>query len=41
MAVRYGEGDWKDKVNSLIDENQAEINKILTDYGVPLIQNIK
>ena len=37
MAVRYGEKEWKDKVNQLIAENQAEINAILEDYGVPLL----
>ena len=37
MAVRYGEKEWKDKINQLIAENQAEINAILEDYGVPLL----
>ena len=37
MAVRHGEKEWKDKVNQLIAENQAEINAILEDYGVPLL----
>ena len=37
MAVRYGEKEWKDQVNRLIAENQAEINAILEDYGVPLL----
>lgn len=37
MAVRYGEKEWKDQVNQLIAENQAEINAILEDYGVPLL----
>ena len=37
MAVRYGEKEWKDKVNQLIAENQAEIDAILEDYGVPLL----
>lgn len=35
MAVRYGEKEWKEQINQLIDENQDEINKILDDYGVP------
>lgn len=38
MAVRYGEKAWKEKINSLIKENKAEIEQILTDYGVPLIK---
>ena len=37
MAVRHGEKEWKDKVNQLIAENQAEIDAILEDYGVPLL----
>ena len=37
MAVRHGEKEWKDKVNQLIAENQAEINAIMEDYGVPLL----
>jgi len=36
MAVRYGEKEWKDKINRLIKENQKEIEQILMDYGVPL-----
>ena len=35
MAVRYGEKEWKDQVNQLIDDNQDEINAILDEYGVP------
>ena len=38
MAVRYGEKEWKDKVNQLIDENRDEILKILNDYGIPLVE---
>lgn len=35
MGVRRGEDDWRAKVDSLIDENRAEIAAILDDYGVP------
>lgn len=38
MAVRYGEKEWKDTINRLIKENKTEIEKILTDYGVPLVK---
>jgi len=38
MAVRYGEKEWKEKVNRLISENKEEIRQILLDYGVPLIE---
>ena len=37
MAVRHGEQEWRDKVNQLIAENQAELNAIMEDYGVPLL----
>jgi len=38
MAVRFGEKEWKEKINQLIKDNQQEIHKILTDYGIPLIE---
>ncbi len=38
MAVRYGEKAWKEKINNLIKENKTDIEKILTDFGVPLIK---
>jgi hypothetical protein len=38
MAVRYGEKAWKEKINNLVKENITEIEKILTDYGVPLVK---
>lgn len=38
MAVRYGENEWKEKINQLIDENKDEIHSILRDYGVPLLE---
>ena len=38
MAVRYGEKAWKEKINTVIKENKSEIEKILTDYGVPLVK---
>lgn len=38
MAVRYGEKEWKETINNLIEENKTEIEKILTDYGVPLVK---
>jgi quinoprotein dehydrogenase-associated probable ABC transporter substrate-binding protein len=37
MGVRRTDQDWKRKLNRLIAENQPEIDKILTDYGVPLL----
>ncbi len=38
MAVRYGEKKWKEKINNLIKENKIEIEKILTDYNIPLVK---
>lgn len=37
MAVRYGENEWKQKVNELIEENRDEIYAILEEYGVPIL----
>src|SRR6201988_4282533 len=37
MGVRHADQNWKRLLNRLIQENQPEINKILLDYGVPLI----
>ena len=37
MGVRYGEREWKQQVETLIDTNQAEINAILREFGVPLV----
>ena len=35
MGVRHNEPEWKRKINGLIRKHQAEINKILLDFGVP------
>ncbi|WFU43403.1 substrate-binding domain-containing protein [Bradyrhizobium sp. CB82] len=37
MGVRPADQNWKRQLNRLIQENQAEINKILIDFGVPLL----
>jgi quinoprotein dehydrogenase-associated probable ABC transporter substrate-binding protein len=37
MGVRPADQNWKRQLNKLIQENQAEINKILLDFGVPLL----
>jgi quinoprotein dehydrogenase-associated probable ABC transporter substrate-binding protein len=37
MGVRQGEVTWKRDLNSLIRRNQAEIDAILREYGVPLV----
>jgi quinoprotein dehydrogenase-associated probable ABC transporter substrate-binding protein len=40
MGVRYGEREWKQQVESLIESQQAAINAILREYGVPLLENV-
>jgi quinoprotein dehydrogenase-associated probable ABC transporter substrate-binding protein len=37
MGVRSADQNWKRQLNRLIQENQPAINKILLDYGVPLL----
>lgn len=37
MGVRGADQNWKRLLNRLIIENQPAINKILLDYGVPLL----
>ena len=37
MGVRRADQNWKRLLNRLIQENQGEINRILLDYGVPLL----
>ena len=37
MGVRGADQNWKRQLNRLIGENQPAINKILLDYGVPLL----
>jgi mxaJ protein len=37
MGVRFGEPEWKATVDRLLAENQGEIERILREYGVPLL----
>jgi quinoprotein dehydrogenase-associated probable ABC transporter substrate-binding protein len=37
MGVRAADQNWKRQLNRLIQENQPAINKILLDFGVPLL----
>jgi quinoprotein dehydrogenase-associated probable ABC transporter substrate-binding protein len=37
MGVRYGEREWKQQVEGLIDSHLSDIQAILKDYGVPLV----
>jgi hypothetical protein len=40
MGVRQGEKVWQRKLNSLIRRNQAEIDAILMEAGVPLLDDM-
>ena len=40
MGVRPDELVWKRKLNRLIRRNQAELDSILRDYGVPLVNDM-
>jgi hypothetical protein len=40
MGVRLGEDQWKRQLNSLLRRNQGEIDQILTEAGVPLLNNM-
>lgn len=37
MGVRHSDQEWKRKLNKLIAENQPEIDRILAEYGVPVL----
>ncbi|MBV9249385.1 MAG: substrate-binding domain-containing protein [Acetobacteraceae bacterium] len=37
MGVRKSDQEWKRKLNRLIAENQPEVDRILSEYGVPLL----
>ena len=35
MGVRYGEKEWKQQIEQLLEKNKAQIRAILAEYGVP------
>jgi quinoprotein dehydrogenase-associated probable ABC transporter substrate-binding protein len=37
MGVRYGEREWKQQIEKLIETRQTEIQAILKDFNVPLL----
>ena len=37
IGVRYGEREWKQQVEGLIDAHRADIRRILEEFGVPLV----
>lgn len=38
MGVRYGERQWKEQIENLIDASRTEIQAILREFGVPLVE---
>ena len=40
MAVRYNETEWKRTINDVLNDLQPEIDKILRQYGVPLLNDL-
>jgi len=37
MGVRYGEREWKQQIEALIESKRPEIRSILEEYGVPVV----
>ena len=37
MGVRYGEREWKQQIEGLLESKRPEIQAILKEYGVPLV----
>ena len=37
MGVRYGEREWKQQIEALIESKRPEIQAILKEYGVPVV----
>ncbi len=37
MGVRQGDNEWKRQLNDVIRKRQADIDRVLREYGVPLI----
>ncbi len=40
LGVRHDENDWKHKLEGVLRKRKADINRVLTDYNVPLIDNL-
>jgi len=39
MGVRFGEREWKDRIERLVEANRGRIQAILAAYGVPLLDD--
>jgi len=38
MGVRHGEPKWQGRIQTVIDDAKTDIDRILQDYGVPLVE---
>jgi hypothetical protein len=39
IGVRYGEREWKQQIEGLIESKHSEIQAILKAYGVPIVDD--
>lgn len=39
MGVRHGEKAWRDKLQQTLDDSREDIDRILREYGVPLVDD--
>jgi len=39
MGVRFGEREWRDRIERLIEANRLRIQAILAAYGVPQLDD--
>ena len=40
LAVREGEEAWKRELEGVLDRKQTEIDRILAEYGVPVVPSL-
>jgi quinoprotein dehydrogenase-associated probable ABC transporter substrate-binding protein len=38
-AARFGDGEWRDRVQEFYDRRQVAVEGVLTEFGVPLLEN--
>ena len=38
-AVRYGEDEWEEQVNRILEENAPKIQAIMEEYGIPVVKS--
>jgi hypothetical protein len=39
MGVRFGEREWRDRIQQLLDAKREQIQTILSAYGVPQLDD--